>query len=78
MKHDYSEFRELVKAELRKRLACFEPTDEDFENFLKAEEDQIKGEYRHYSEDPLPDGMTPEAFYKSCVASIAMCLEYCY
>lgn len=75
---EYGEFYNAVRESLKSRLACFGPTDEEFEKYLKSEEEQIKGEYRHYSEDPVPDGMTPDAFFKSCVESIAMCLEYCY
>ena len=78
MKQSYADFRHAVKESLKRRLAVWELSDDKLEKYMEQEEQQIKGEYRHYSEGDIPDGMTPESFLKSCVEGVSMCLEYCY
>ena len=75
---NYSQFYDAVRENVKKRLARFGDPEEALDTFLKEEEEQIKGEYRHYSESDIPDGMTPDSFLNSCVEGISMCLEYCY
>lgn len=74
----YSQFYDAVRESVMKRVARFGDPESTIDEFLKTEEGQIKGEYRHYSEDAAPDGMTQDAYFESCVEAIAMCLEYCY
>ena len=74
----YSQFCNAVTESVKKRVARFGDPESKVDEFLKEEESQIMGEYRHYSEGPVPDGMTKDAYFQSCVEGIAMCLEYCY
>ena len=74
----YSQFYDAVRENVKQRVARFGEPEAVVDEFLKAEEEQIKGEYRHYTEDGVPDGMTPEAFLKSCIESISYCLEMCF
>ena len=74
----YEQFFSDVKESVLKRLTRFGISEEELEKYLKSEEVQIKGQYRHYSEDKPKNDMHPDSYYSSCVESVSMCLEYCY
>ena len=77
-----SEFWDAVKKRLKINLACWKLDDNEIEDYMKQEEDQIKGAYKGYSEDSLGcvrDGsMTNEASFQAEVCAVSYCLEMCY
>ena len=78
MKHEYAEFREKVKAELKKRLAVWELSEEDLEKYVQQEEEEIKGAYRGYLNPKENDTREDDIRFDTGVSTVAMCLEYCY
>ena len=78
MERSYEAFRALVREDVKKRLACFELSDEDIDKFLNAEEDQIKGAYQAYAEKDPDDMRSDEARFNGEASTVSMCLEYCY
>jgi hypothetical protein len=75
----YEKFFQDVKEDLKKHLACYELTDQEFDDYLKKEEGQIQGAYEDMIEENGEDAdMTPEAHYKAAVSTISYCLEMCY
>ena len=68
-----------VKADLKKALACYDLSEEDFEAYINSEMDTIDGRYKGYEDSKgKDDDLNDEAFYKACVASTSYCLEMCF
>ena len=75
----YEQFYQDVKEQVKNRLACFDLSDQELDDYLKKEESQIAGAYWDLTNPgDEAEGMTPEANYKASVSTVAMCLEYCY
>lgn len=77
-KKSYQDFWDAVKENLKKNLSCWKLGDDDVEQFMRSEENEIKGGYDRYRTGYLANGRTDEACFKSAVSTVAMCLEYCY
>lgn len=78
MENTYEAFYNSVWKEVKKRLSCFELTDEEVDNYIQKEEDQIKSAYSGFLRKNANDARSDEARFVSAVNTVAMCLEYCY
>lgn len=74
----YDQFFAAVKENVSKSLACFEISDEELNDYLKREEEQIEGAYEEYVNKEDAEHLTDDACFAATVASVSMCLEYCY
>ena len=73
------QFTNDVKAKLNTSLKCFNLTEEELDAFVDSEKETIEADYKSYQKGFLrDDDLTDEAYYKSCVAGTAQCLELCY
>ena len=77
-KRSYQDFRDAVKKRLEINLACWKLSEEDIEQFMRREEDEIKGGFDRYANGFLSNGRTDNACFDSGVNAVATCLEYCY
>ena len=74
----YELFYEAVKNDVSERLAGFELSEDELNDYLKKEESQIKGAYEEYITKEDAKHLTDEACFMSKVSTVSMCLEYCY
>ena len=78
MGHTYSEFRNLVKQKLGKNLSAWNLSDQQLEDYLKQEEDQVKGAYEGFLHPRANDDREEDVRFIVGAGTIAHCLEMCY
>lgn len=78
MAHEYADFRNGVRDQLKNRFRAWEVSEEELEKFVDLNEGQVMDAYNAYLNPKPIDKRDDEARFKSGISAVSMCLEYSY